>query len=93
VIQDFGQNVEVRQYDPRLAIEATVDGPDREKAAGEAFGLLFRYITGANQREQKIAMTTPVRTDSERIAITVPGSDNQRQPAGQYALLPAQRGG
>ena len=73
VIQDLGQSVEIRHYDAREAIEATVAGPDREKAAGEAFNLLFRYITGANKGEQKIAMTIPVRTDMpERIAMTVP---------------------
>ena len=72
VVQDLGQSVEVRQYDPRPAIEATVDGPDREKAAGQAFSLLFQYITGANQQDQKIAMTAPVRTATERIAMTTP---------------------
>lgn len=71
-IQDLGQTVEVRHYESRLAIEATVDDPDREKAASMAFGLLFRYITGANQRQQTIAMTAPVRTDAERIAMTTP---------------------
>jgi hypothetical protein len=72
VVQELGQEVEIRQYDPRQAIEATVDGPNRDRAASEAFGLLFRYITGANQGEQKIAMTVPVRTDAERIAMTTP---------------------
>ena len=72
VIQDLGRSVEIRHYDPREAIQATVPGSDRNKAAGEAFGLLFRYITGANQREQKIAMTAPVHTDFERIAMTTP---------------------
>jgi hypothetical protein len=72
VLQDLGQNVEVRQYEPRLAIEAVVDDRDREKAANVGFGLLFRYITGANRHEQKIAMTVPVRTESERIAMTTP---------------------
>jgi hypothetical protein len=72
VIQDLGESVEVRRYEPRLAIEATVADPDREKAASQAFSLLFRYITGTNQREQKIAMTAPVRTESERIAMTTP---------------------
>lgn len=71
VLQTLGQNVEVRRYDPREAIEATVDGTG-DQAASEAFGLLFRYITGANKAEQKIAMTVPVRTDSERIAMTAP---------------------
>ena len=72
VVQDLGHSAEIRRYDPRLAIEATVDDPDHGKAASEAFSLLFRYITGANQRDQKIAMTTPVQTRSERIAMTVP---------------------
>ncbi|WP_428536110.1 SOUL family heme-binding protein [Rhodopila sp.] len=72
VEQDIGHSAEIRRYDPRLAIEATIDDPDRGKAASEAFSLLFRYITGANQRDQKIAMTAPVQTRSERIAMTVP---------------------
>lgn len=72
VVQDLGQDVEVRRYDPRLAIEAIVDDPNRQKAASEAFSMLFRYITGANEQQQKIAMTVPVRTDSERIAMTTP---------------------
>ena len=72
VLQDLGRGVEVRQYDPCLAIEATVDDPNPRQAASEAFGLLFRYITGANKREQKIVMTAPVQSDAERIAMTVP---------------------
>jgi hypothetical protein len=72
VVQDLGRGVEIRRYEVRLAIEATVDDPDREKATSQAFGLLFRYITGANERTQKIAMTVPVRTEPERIALTAP---------------------
>ena len=72
VLQDLGRSVEIRRYEPRTAIEAVVDDPDRQKAAGEAFNLLFRYITGANQGGQKIAMTVPVRVEGERIAMTAP---------------------
>ena len=53
VLQDLGQSVEIRRYDPRLAIEATVQDADREKAASQAFGLLFNYITGANRRRRR----------------------------------------
>ncbi len=78
VLQNLGQDVEIRQYDPRLAIEATVAGADRDKAASEAFNLLFRYITGANRRQEKIAMTAPVRTDTQRIAMTAPVQTDAR---------------
>ncbi|PPQ37123.1 SOUL family heme-binding protein [Rhodopila globiformis] len=74
VLQHLGQSVEIRRYEPRVAIEAVIEGKNRDRAASEAFGLLFRYITGANQRQEKIAMTAPVRTESssERIAMTAP---------------------
>lgn len=74
VVRTLDDGVELRRYEPRLVIEATVQGTDREKAAGEAFGLLFRYISGANRGGQKIAMTAPVRTDGavNRIAMTTP---------------------
>src|ERR1019366_2732008 len=73
VIQKLNHSVEIRRYEPQEAIEVTVSGADRQKDANEAFTLLFRYITGANQAEQKIAMTTPVRTDEpQRIAMTAP---------------------
>ncbi len=78
VLQNLGQNVEVRQYDPRLAIEANVAGADRDKAAAEAFSLLFRYITGANRGQEMIAMTAPVRTDTQRIAMTAPVQTDAR---------------
>ena len=29
VLEDLGQSVEVRQYEPRLAIEAAIDNPDQ----------------------------------------------------------------
>jgi hypothetical protein len=72
VVQDLGRNTEIRRYDPRVAIEATIEGKSRDRAASEAFGLLFRYITGANAGSAKIAMTAPVQTESQRIAMTAP---------------------
>ena len=67
VLQTLEEIVEIRRYEPRLAIEATV--PD---GADNAFGLLFNYITGANRRQEKIAMTVPVETGSQRLAMTTP---------------------
>lgn len=68
VVERLDRGVEVRAYEPRLAVET--DG--RGLGDGEAFGRLFRYITGANQRGDRIAMTAPVETGGQRIAMTVP---------------------
>jgi hypothetical protein len=57
--------VELRKY-PMLRV-ATVSG----SSENEAFGILFRYISGKNRAEQKIAMTAPVLT-SEQIEMTAP---------------------
>jgi effector-binding domain-containing protein len=57
--------VEIRKY-PKLLL-ATVSGlPDND-----AFSILFNYITGANQKNQKVEMTAPVLT-SEKIEMTAP---------------------
>lgn len=90
VIQGLGQNAEIRCYEPRVAIEATIDGGDRQQAAGQAFNLLFRYITGANQASGKIAMTAPVssRTTPERIAMTVPVQTGGIAPLSMRFFLP-----
>lgn len=58
-------DVELRSY-PALRV-ATVRG----HTDNEAFGFLFRYISGRNRTKTKIAMTAPVIT-SETIAMTTP---------------------
>jgi hypothetical protein len=68
VVERLDRGVEVRAYEPRLAVETN----GRGKGDGEAFGRLFRYITGANRRGERIAMTAPVETGGQRIAMTVP---------------------
>jgi hypothetical protein len=52
--------LEVRDYPPLTVVNAPMDGAQ----ANSSFGKLFRYITGGNERAQKIAMTTPVLMDS-----------------------------
>ncbi|WP_375465314.1 heme-binding protein [uncultured Methylobacterium sp.] len=68
VVERLDRGVEVRAYEERLAIETD----ERGRGDGEAFGRLFRYITGANRRGDRIAMTTPLETGGQRIAMTVP---------------------
>ncbi|WP_020674666.1 SOUL family heme-binding protein [Geopsychrobacter electrodiphilus] len=63
---------EIRDYAPSLLAETLVDA-DFEKAGSSAFRRLFRYISGDNQSQTKIAMTAPVaQTQGENIAMTAP---------------------
>ncbi|MGX9983260.1 SOUL family heme-binding protein [Methylobacterium fujisawaense] len=68
VVERLDRGVEIRSYAPRLAVETD----SRGQGDGEAFGRLFRYITGANRGGDRIAMTAPVETGGRRIAMTVP---------------------
>ena len=68
VMQRLDRGVEIRAYEPRMAVETDARGQgDRE-----AFGRLFRYITGANRANARITMTAPVETGGQLIAMTVP---------------------
>ena len=57
VIESEG-NIEIREY-PDLMLAATDSKLDSQGRDG-SFMRLFRYISGANEGQQKIAMTTPV---------------------------------
>jgi hypothetical protein len=85
--------VEVRRYAPRLAAETVVSGPDEKAARGDAFRILFDYISGANRAQQRVAMTVPVETaaEGEQIAMTAP-VETAPAAEGGYAMrffLPA----
>ncbi len=56
VVQPIGPNIEIRAYAPRVAVATAVVAGD----PGQAFGRLFRYITGANAGAHLVAMTVPV---------------------------------
>jgi hypothetical protein len=68
VVGHLADGVEIRAYGQRTVVET----PMRAGNDGEAFGRLFRYITGANQSDAKIAMTVPVEMAPQRIPMTVP---------------------
>ena len=50
---------ELRDYGPQILAEVVVEA-DVEEAGNMAFRKLFRYISGGNEDERKIAMTSPV---------------------------------
>lgn len=76
---------EVREYEPHIVAETIVDG-DFEDAGDEAFGRLFKYISGNNKSRQKIEMTAPVgqATASQKIDMTSPVG--QMQVDGRWAV-------
>lgn len=68
--------LEIRRYEPRLVAETSVEEADWSAALSEGFRRLARYIFGANEGRQRIAMTSPVTAShaapGERIAMTSP---------------------
>lgn len=61
---------EVREY-PALPLATTSMGQQDRKSSNGGFQRLFRYISGSNQADQKIAMTTPVFMDQNNGDTTV----------------------
>ncbi len=70
---------ELREYAPYMLAETRVEAGFMD-SGNVAFGRLFRYISGANTAQQKIAMTAPVEqapapaaaSRGEKIAMTAP---------------------
>ena len=58
---------ELRRYPAAVTVETVAD------TDGAAFGRLYRYISGANDGGERLAMTTPVATrDGTRLPMTAP---------------------
>jgi hypothetical protein len=68
-------DIEYRQYEPYLVAETVIrDTSDYDDAGSEGFRRLFRYISGANASQTKVAMTAPVERSpaGEKIEMTAP---------------------
>ena len=64
---------EIRDYSASIVAETIID-KDFEAAGNKAFRPLFKFISGDNTKQDKIAMTSPVAQEkrSEKIAMTSP---------------------
>jgi hypothetical protein len=81
VLEVLSEDLEVRRYAARLAIETEVEAESREAGQSQAFRILAAYIFGENETAEEIAMTTPVesRASSTKIAMTVPVEARERE--------------
>jgi hypothetical protein len=82
--------IEIRNYGSALFTSTTVPYTSYEEASGKGFRILAGYIFGANEREEKIAMTTPVIMEiadtmkmmflvpSEKTMETLPAPNNSK---------------
>ena len=79
VLERIGEDIEIRQYGPRVAAETIVDPSKSDNARGDAFRLIAGYIFGANKTSEKVAMTSPVEINSPgtKIAMTAPVEVNK----------------
>ena len=83
VVELLPNNLEIRRYDPRLALETTIQGGDWKNARSQAFRRLFNYISGDNQRVSKISMTAPAK-----IAMGASGSGIEIAMTAPVEILP-----
>tara|TARA_A100001011_G_C14306885_1_gene843573 strand:- start:675 stop:1220 length:546 start_codon:yes stop_codon:yes gene_type:complete len=76
---DTIEAIEIRYY-PSVKLVQT----ESLSEENQNFSRLFRYISGANNTNQKIAMTTPVHMKSEnksqKMAFVLPASFNENPP-------------
>lgn len=96
VVEKQGQ-FEIRDYPPMLL--ATTRMPNRNPMQGDSFRHLFRYISGDNARQQKIAMTTPVfisNQDPKQMSFVLPSSmagQGAPEAVGKQVVLKETEGG
>jgi effector-binding domain-containing protein len=66
VVEKTFPNFEIRRYEPCVLADVTV-ATNFQSAGNTAFGSLIGYISGSNQPNEKIAMTSPVIQEASTI--------------------------
>jgi hypothetical protein len=75
VVGGVGEDIELRQYQERLAAKVTLKAnSENTERRNAAFSILADYIFGNNRSNAKLTMTSPVAAPilSEKIAMTAP---------------------
>lgn len=83
ILEDGG--FELRKYEPHILAETVVEA-DFEEAGSEAFRRLFKYISGDNKRQQKVAMTSPVGQSPSSQKITMTSPVSQQAQDGKWVV-------
>ena len=93
----LAQNTEIQPYEVIKAIDSVEirfypSATLVQTSGGNNFGKLFRYISGSNKSEEKIAMTAPVymNEDKSEMAFVMPLDVHQRgapEPMGKNVSL------
>ena len=81
---------EIRRYEATLFTSVKLSTKGYKKSSSKGFSILAGYIFGANERNEKIAMTTPVSMsldDSMTMMFMVPKKLKNTLAQGSYALL------
>ena len=81
VVEQY-DSFEIRRYEARLFSAVKISSGDYKSASGQGFSVLARYIFGGNDRNEKIAMTSPVAMtigDSMTMRFMIPKKWNKAQ--------------
>ena len=74
VLETFDE-IEIRQYEASLVTSVQLSSNDYKKSSSKGFSILAGYIFGGNDKNEKIAMTSPVAMtlkDSTTMMFLVP---------------------
>ena len=71
IVLDKQDDFEIRQYEPRIVAEVSVDG-DIDEASGNGFRLLADYIFGSNRISDEQKANTHSDENNAKIAMTAP---------------------
>jgi len=71
VAETLADQIEVRRYSQRVAVETTLDISDYDESRNAAFRLLFEYISGNNRADEAVAVVLPNEV-SAQVSMTAP---------------------